>query len=1323
MQSLNVLVWNCRGIVNRETQHALVDLVRAKRPSLIFLAETLAQPSIIDSLTGRLGFAGNICFSSDQEAPFQGVALLWNSDMHASLRSSSPNHIDADISMEVGGPVVWRFTGIYGVASRTERRRTWDMIESLAAEPCSLPWIMAGDFNEIMSNLDKSGGPPRAVAPMLRFRQTMTNSGLYDMGFVGSRFTWSNRYTKERLDRSFQNMLWRTCFPFSRVITLNPLESDHVPLLVEIRRDNTRQTRPPQRFRFEEMWHGNEMCHNIIQQNWSKPLTGNVLQQLSTKIHATGVELLQWHRVEFAKQKVEMRVVQEKLNDLMKAPYSPEQYEEQRRLHVMYSQMLAQQEKYWRQRSRSLWLQEGDRNSAFFHRRASNRRSRNFIKGLNDAQGVWRAEPERIHDLLMEYYNHVFATEGTVSEAVQVIMEATAPKVTDEMNLALLRPYTDEEIKKALFQMHPSKSPGPDGMSPFFFQKYWHIVGMDVCMAIRNFLEKGEAWEESNFTHLCLIPKVPEPTDATHFRPIALCNVIYRICSKVVANRLKVWLPSIISPLQSAYVPGRLISDNSLVANEVAHFMHKLRHQEEGFFSLKLDISKAYDRLEWTFLRAMLLKLGFAIEWVEMIMSCVMSVRYAILINGKVSSDIIPTRDDSLFFGSATERECTNVRRILDIYARASGQQINFEKSSVVFSRNVSCDIQTKLSVILEVQCRDEHDKYLGLPLHVGKSKTAKFLYIKEKITKKLVGWKSKILSCAGKEVMIKAVAQSMPLYAMNCYLLPKSLCDDIHQLCASFFWGDTNYKKKIHWRSWERLCVTKQEGGMGFKNIYAYNLAMLAKQGWRLVTQPDSLIAQVYKARYFPNGTFWEAELGDSPSFSWRSILNGRPTLQAGTRWRVGDGSQINIWQHQWIPHCPTYLIHRPSNTDLELVSSLMQSDRRSWNVEVVQSLFLPDISNKILAIPLSRQHAADKLIWSPERRGRFSVKSAYWIARQSVLGNTLASSSNGNPFQPLWKQIWNARVPGKVQICVWRAANDLLPTRDRLCTKGYMGDTNCLLCRHRREDTLHLFCKCPVAVELLSDPSLQVQHTLLSFASFKEWLLECALRLGRETFDKIMMMVWALWQNRNTMLWDNSSQTVQSMRLHALAWLADFQKARANPQDSLKQQNPHWQPEVRNRPKLNVDGAFVPQLTRSGTGGVLRNSQGQFMAAFAHTEQHTSSARQAELLAIRRGLDFVKELDLQHVTIESDCLDAVQLILNKDHELDELGALVEDCLVIMASMPEVRIQHAVRTRNNVAHRLAAFAFESDGCNEVWHQRPPSLIINVLQYDFTHIA
>ncbi|KAK9932944.1 hypothetical protein M0R45_020163 [Rubus argutus] len=129
----------------------------------------------------------------------------------------------------------------------------------------------------------------------------------------------------------------------------------------------------------------------------------------------------------------------------------------------------------------------------------------------------------------------------------------------------------------ALFQMNPSKAPGPDGMSPFFFQKYWDLVGTDIGNAVIHFLTTKSMPHDLNFTHVVLIPKIKEPQDMSHLCPIVLCNVIYKIASKVLANRLKVFLPQIIAPEHSAFVPDRLISDNTLVTSELAHYMHNLR--------------------------------------------------------------------------------------------------------------------------------------------------------------------------------------------------------------------------------------------------------------------------------------------------------------------------------------------------------------------------------------------------------------------------------------------------------------------------------------------------------------------------------------------------------------------------------------------------------------------------------------------------------------------------------------------------------------------------------------------------------------------------
>ncbi|XP_062021216.1 uncharacterized protein LOC133737727 [Rosa rugosa] len=1052
----------------------------------------------------------------------------------------------------------------------------------------------------------------------------MAHCGLIDMGFSGSRFTWSNKFMKERLDRNFQSVQWRSRFPYSRVVTLSPNESDHCPLLIEVSAEKISHKKGPRRFQFEEIWHGNEMCSNIIQQEWATPTTGNAMRQLGHKIQQAGKKLMQWHSTEFDKQKIELRIIQEKLYDIMKQPYSPEQYEEQRLLHIQHSSLLAQQERYWRQRFRAIWLKYGDRNSAFFHRRASNRKSRNTIKGLVDEDGVWQNDPSEIKRLLMSYFTQVFSTEGVDRDALNEVIAATPVKVTDWMNAELTKPYTDEEIRTTLFQMHPSKSPGPDGMTPFFYQKYWNIVSLDVCTAVRNLLTSGEIWNESNFTHLCLIPKIKDPKDAKHFRPIALCNVICRISSKVVANRLKYSILIQGEPT-SMITPTRGIRQGDPLSSYLFILC------AEGLSAL---ISKAIE--------------SNAIEGLKM-------CPHAPTLHHLFFAD------DSFLFGTANEQECIQYRRVLNVYENASRQQVNFQKSSVVFSNNVLQDKQMKLADILQVKCVKEHDRYLGLPLRVGRSKTAIFAYIKEKLSKKLISWKSNILSSAGKETLIKVVAQTMPLYAMNCYLLPKGLCDDIHQLCASFFLGDTEEKKKSHWRSWERLCLTKHEGGMGFKNIYGYNLAMLAKQGWRLIYNPNSLIAQLYKARYYLNDSFWEAELGDAPSFSWRSILQGRPVLHVGIHWRVGDGCDINIWRDKWIPNCAQYLIHKPPHCTLKQVSKLIDVGSRSWKEDVIRGVFPSDIADKILCIPLSMR----------------------------TMGH------QGDPFLPLWKRLWQANIPGKVQICLWRACNDLLPTKATLLRKGYTGDTNCLLCLAKFEDKAHIFCKCPTAQTILSPPPFNLQPSLLPSIDFKEWMLDHALNLRLDTFDKLLMVIWALWKNKNNKFGLGTCQSPNDIVFGTLSWLDEFRKAQNAKHKPIEKPRRTWKPDAQGRWKVNIDGSFLPNQTRGGLGGVLHDAQGSFKAAFVMPVQHVAGAKQVELLALKTSLELLQAFPNQPVVIETNCLEATTDLANPRYDMLEYAGILDDITLALQAKPEVQINFAPRLCNMVAHRLASLAFE----------------------------
>ena len=141
-------------------------------------------------------------------------------------------------------------------------------------------------------------------------------------------------------------------------------------------------------------------------------------------------------------------------------------------------------------------------------------------------------------------------------------------------------------------------------------------------------------------------------------------------------------------------------------------------------------------------------------------------------------------------------------------------------------------------------------------------------------MVKKLAGWKEKLLSKAGKEILIKAMALVIPTYTMDCFKIPDSLCDDLTSMIRNFWWGQKSEAKKIPWVSWEKMCEPKAGGGLCFKNLKCFNLVLLAKQGWRLQLAYDSLAFRVLKAKYFPRRDFVQASLGNISSYTWRSIM-----------------------------------------------------------------------------------------------------------------------------------------------------------------------------------------------------------------------------------------------------------------------------------------------------------------------------------------------------------------------------------------------------------------------------------------------------------------
>ncbi|KAL1225298.1 putative mitochondrial protein [Cardamine amara subsp. amara] len=343
--------------------------------------------------------------------------------------------------------------------------------------------------------------------------------------------------------------------------------------------------------------------------------------------------------------------------------------------------------------------------------------------------------------------------------------------------------------------------------------------------------------------------------------------------------------------------------------------------------------------------------------------------------------------NDSLFLCRATFKEGAEILRCLKVYGEAYGLEINFQKSSITFGKKLDPIMINTLGLYMDITQEGGAEKHLGLPECFNGSKRELLAFVTDKLKARLSGWYANTLSLGGKEVLLKSVAMVLPVYAMSCFKLTKFQCEKITSGMTSFWWNTCEEKNKIHWVSWEKMCKSKSEGGLGFRDIEQFNLALLAKQAWRLLSEPQSLLSRLYKAKYYADNDFIEPTHGSRPSYAWRSILYGRELLERGVMKSIRDGTSTRIWLDKWVMDTvPRRPMNRETRLDLRLLVSDLVTEQGLWDLMKLNELFLRVDVDRIMSYPPNMNYK-DEWIWTYSKDGKYNVKSGSWLVSQPIV------------------------------------------------------------------------------------------------------------------------------------------------------------------------------------------------------------------------------------------------------------------------------------------------------------------------------------------------
>ncbi|XP_024014348.1 uncharacterized protein LOC112088307 [Eutrema salsugineum] len=690
----------------------------------------------------------------------------------------------------------------------------------------------------------------------------------------------------------------------------------------------------------------------------------------------------------------------------------------------------------------------------------------------------------------------------------------------------------------------------------------WPIVGKDLVVAVQSFFKLGFLPKGANSTILALIPKKKEAKTMKDYRPISCCNVIYKIISKILANRLKVVLPKFIAPNQSAFVKDRLLMENLLLATELVKDYHKETITPRC--AMKIDISKAFDSVQWRFLLNTLKALNIPEKYVHWIDLCISTASFSVQVNCELAGYFGSKRglrqgcslspylfvicmnvlskkldkaalegkfgyhptcqelqlthlcfaDDLMVFVDGNKRSVEGVLEVFDDFAIHSGLHISLEKSTIYMAGIENVE---KEAIIEQFPFESGNlpVRYLGLPLLTRRMTSADYLPLIEKIRSQITSWSARPLSFGGRLQLLNSVVFSLTNFWISAFRLPKSCIQEIDKLCSAFLWSGPALNSRKTKVAWSVVTTPKREGGLGLKSLEVANKVSVLKIIWRLLSK-KSLWVDWVKQHLIRGGSFWSVtENSVRGSWIWKKLLKYRVVAKTLYKWDLKNGFSISFWFDEWSSMgCLFDIFGSRGCIDLGVsLNATLGSILDRTRIRRHRYPLLRQIEDELVEAKRNRMvDEEDVALW----KNKTGLYTSRFLTK-----DTLGNLRSPNPDWEAHKAIWFQFSTPKYAFVTWLAARNRLETGERMERWNINVNLGCSFCTEPRETREHLFFSCPFTSLIWEKLVKGIQGT--NYTSNWQSILAILMTMGTKDSRSFIvkyafqMAIHSIWRERN--------------------------------------------------------------------------------------------------------------------------------------------------------------------------------------------------------------